>query len=519
MRATAPHSQGASSLPPASRSCSSEGRMSAWNESASPTCSATKSSASAMPRLRATCQVSRIAASSSQRRSASARTTPIGARASAQAPLMPTRNTNFSQITRTMSSGIRASIPAPRQAARNASASGRCAGASGPNASLAKLPVCSITPGAKMWVAMCAAPPSTRSRPRAAPRRPTDSTPFWNGITYAPPSTSGRMRAAALSVSQSFTAKMTASAGPASAGSSNTRTSSRASPSALRSARPFFLSASRCLPRAMKATSFPACGSPAPKYPPPPPAPITTMRMANQGQTTFSRFRKMWSVPVFLSVPVMIRLVGAGLRHADVARLLVGQPGEHRAELGELQPRHFFVELLGQDVHADRVLRGVVEELDLRQHLVGEGGAHHVARMSGRAAEVHQPSFGEQDDPLAVGEDDVVDLRLDVLPPVLPQARDVDLVVEVADVAHDGVVLHRLHVRVGDHLVVAGRGDEDVGLVGGVLHRHHLVALHRRLQRADRIDLCHPHLALQAAQRLRRAPADLAPAGHHRDLA
>src|SRR5688572_31230283 len=37
-----------------------------------------------------------------------------------------------------------------------------------------------------------------------------------------------------------------------------------------------------------------------------------------------------------------------------------------------------------------------------------------VRRMPRAAAEVHQASLGEQDDALAVGEDDVVDLRLDV---------------------------------------------------------------------------------------------------------
>jgi hypothetical protein len=66
--------------------------------------------------------------------------------------------------------------------------------------------------------------------------------------------------------------------------------------------------------------------------------------------------------------------------------------------------------------------------------------------MTGPAPEVHQPAFGEQDDPLAVREDHVVDLRLDVLPLAGLQARDVDLVVEVTDVADDRVVLHRLHV-------------------------------------------------------------------------
>jgi hypothetical protein len=150
-------------------------------------------------------------------------------------------------------------------------------------------------------------------------------------------------------------------------------------------------------------------------------------------------------------------------------------------------------------------------ELDLRERLVGERRAHHVRRVAGAAAEVHQAALGEQDDPLAVGEDHVVDLRLDVLPRVLLQRGDVDLVVEVADVADDRLVLHRLHVLVRDDVVVAGRGHEDVGLVGGhVVHRHHAVALHRRLQRADRVDLGDPHLRRQRAQRLRAALADVA---------
>jgi hypothetical protein len=46
-----------------------------------------------------------------------------------------------------------------------------------------------------------------------------------------------------------------------------------------------------------------------------------------------------------------------------------------------------------------------------------------------------------------------------------------------------------------------------------------LEALHRRLQRADRIDLGDDHAAALAAQRLRAALADLAEAEHDRDLA
>jgi hypothetical protein len=36
--------------------------------------------------------------------------------------------------------------------------------------------------------------------------------------------------------------------------------------------------------------------------------------------------------------------------------------------------------------------------------------------VAGGAAEVHQAALGEQDDAVAVGEDDLVDLRLDLDP-------------------------------------------------------------------------------------------------------
>ena len=179
--------------------------------------------------------------------------------------------------------------------------------------------------------------------------------------------------------------------------------------------------------------------------------------------------------------------------------------------------------MLRQHVDAHRVaavaLPRARPQLDLRHHLVGERRAHHVGRVAGAAAQVHEAPFREQDDPLAVREDHVVDLRLDVLPLAGLEARDVDLVVEVADVAHDRVVLHPLHVLERDHVDVARRRHEDVGLVAGVVHRDDAVALHRRLQRADRVDLGDPHLRREGAQRLRAALADVAVARDDRDLA
>ena len=92
-----------------------------------------------------------------------------------------------------------------------------------------------------------------------------DSTPFWNGITTVRLPMIGLICAAALSVSHSLTANITASTGPASAGSSNTLTFSLALPCGLSIVRPSSRIAARCLPRAKNTTSCPACCRRAPK--------------------------------------------------------------------------------------------------------------------------------------------------------------------------------------------------------------------------------------------------------------
>src|SRR4030088_2415537 len=115
-------------------------------------------------------------------------------------------------------------------------------------------------------------------------------------------------------------------------------------------------------------------------------------------------------------------------------------------------------------------------------------------------AEIHQAPFRQQDDAVLVGEGDFVDLRLDVGPFQVAQTGDLDLVVEVADVADDGAVVHRAPVLDGDDVLVAGGGDEDVGAGGGVFHGGDFIAFHRRLPRADRIDFRHNDAAAGLAQ-------------------
>ena len=88
--------------------------------------------------------------------------------------------------------------------------------------------------------------------------------------------------------------------------------------------------------------------------------------------------------------------------------------------------------------------------------------------MTGGAAQIDQAALGQQHDPLAVRELDLVDLGLHVRPLEVPERLDLDLVVEVTDVADDRVVLHLHHVVDGDQAHVAARRDEQVGLGRGV---------------------------------------------------
>src|SRR5690606_30241999 len=113
---------------------------------------------------------------------------------------------------------------------------------------------------------------------------------------------------------------------------------------------------------------------------------------------------------------------------------------------------------------------------------------------------------------VAVIEGIAVNLRLDgvALGVAGVEAVDLDLVVEVADVADQRVVLHSLHVLQGDDVLVAGGGDEDVGLTEHVLDALDLEALHRGLQGVDRIDFGDDDAGALVAQRMRAALANVA---------
>ena len=110
-------------------------------------------------------------------------------------------------------------------------------------------------------------------------------------------------------------------------------------------------------------------------------------------------------------------------RNRKIGRLFRGHHRQLHADLAQMQLGDLFVEVLGQGEDLLAVMAGLGPQLDLGQGLVGERGRHHEGRVAGRVAEVHQAAFRQQDDALAVGELDLVDLRLDVVPLEVAQRR------------------------------------------------------------------------------------------------
>src|SRR6185437_3282247 len=87
-------------------------------------------------------------------------------------------------------------------------------------------------------------------------------------------------------------------------------------------------------------------------------------------------------------VTVELRLVRAFYRNPDVVRLALGKLCQLYADLFEMEPGNFFVQLLRQrvDVHLVRVL--VFPKIELRQRLVREAVRHDEAGVSRRASQV-----------------------------------------------------------------------------------------------------------------------------------
>lgn len=137
-------------------------------------------------------------------------------------------------------------------------------------------------------------------------------------------------------------------------------------------------------------------------------------------------------------------------REPQVFALLLGQLRQLDIDMLQVQESNLLVEDLGQNVDANLLLAALaelnvtlaerlvlgLEQHDLREDLVGEGAGHDEGGVAGRAAEVDEATFREEDDVAAVGHEVAIYLRFDVLDGfcVLLEPGDVDLDVEMADI-------------------------------------------------------------------------------------
>merc|ERR1712187_477135 len=206
-------------------------------------------------------------------------------------------------------------------------------------------------------------------------------------------------------------------------------------------------------------------------------------------------------------ITVSVWLVGAINGYSNVISLLFRQFCEFSPKGSQVQSGDLLVEAFWQQVDVvlvTLVVLPIIQQIQLAEHLVRKGARHHERWVASGTSEVQQAARREDNDAMTVREHETVHLRLDVLhldPWELFKLFHLDLVIEVADVANDGVVLHLLHVLQGDNLEVACGGHEGVHLVENALNLNHLEALHACLQRADRITFCDQHTSARATHR------------------
>src|SRR5438270_12231804 len=178
-----------------------------------------------------------------------------------------------------------------------------------------------------------------------------------------------------------------------------------------------------------------------------------------------------------------------------------------------MEASYFFVQLLAQNINACLIAIVILPEIELRQDLIGKRIRHDKARVICGTAKVYQTSFGQEEDLMTIRETVFIYLRFDIgaLDPFgRVQRVDLNFVIKMSDVRHDGLVLHPLDMFEPDYIEVAGSGDVDVATTQGLFDGSHFVAFHRGLQRIDRIDLGDDDARALATERLRTTFADVA---------
>merc|ERR1719240_1612382 len=224
-------------------------------------------------------------------------------------------------------------------------------------------------------------------------------------------------------------------------------------------------------------------------------------------------------------IPVMLWLEWLAIADANVLGLLIGEHCQICSKSWQVESCDLLVQKLGQKVDLVLVPLGllpIVQQIKLSKCLVGERARHHKRRVASGATQIQQTSAGQNNHTVSIREHEAINLRLNVLNPDALKALEsghVDLVVEVANVADNGVVLHLLHVFESDDVEVASGRSEDINFTHDVFHGHDLETLHACLQSANRIALGHQHTSTATAEGKGATLSNIAVAAHQGALA
>lgn len=230
----------------------------------------------------------------------------------------------------------------------------------------------------------------------------------------------------------------------------------------------------------------------------------------------------------------MIGLEGALGVNVQVRALPVTKDRKVCVEVVKVKAGNLLVQDLGQKMDAQiegarllklwelsaELLVVGVEKGDLSKHLVSERTAHDETGVTRGAAKVDQTALCKQDYVVAVGKGVAVHTGLDlvVLLGIVLKPSDVDLDVEVANVADNGVVGHGLEVTSNNNITVTSGCNEDLTLRSSLLHGNNLVATDCRLEGIDRIDLGDKDASTHAGESHGTALTDIAETGNNGGL-
>lgn len=238
-------------------------------------------------------------------------------------------------------------------------------------------------------------------------------------------------------------------------------------------------------------------------------------------------------VAFFRLVAVDLGLEGTSQGQTKVLGLDGGQLGQLGVDVVQVAASDLLIQLLGENVDTDGLLAGgtelnvlaaesgvlSLEQSDLSKDLVGERAGHDEGRVTSGTAQVDKTTLSQEDDVLAV-EEVTVDLGLDVLDglSVGLQPGNVDLNVEVTNVANNGVVAHGLEVAADQDVTATSGGNEDLTDLGGLLHGGDLVTLDSSLEGVDGVDLGDENASTHGVKGLGTTLTDITVTGDDTDL-